>query len=156
HGVSINIQESRLPNVMYKMRLLGVSLGEVVVRSNVNPAKAIGRYPELGTLGVGRTADISVLEEQTGVFAFKDSWPAKRLGTKRLECVVTVRAGQILYERSARPTRPADTQIYDILIKHGSLAASPNHAGEVVDLGVTGGKIARIGRHLPAAHARVV
>ena len=45
------------------------------------------------------TIDITVLEEQTGVFAFKDSWPAKRLGTKRLDCVLTIRDGKIVYER---------------------------------------------------------
>jgi len=59
-----------------------MSLPEVLVRSTMNPSKEIGRYPELGTLGVGRVADIAVIEEQSGVFAFKDSWPAKRLGTK--------------------------------------------------------------------------
>jgi dihydroorotase len=76
HKASINIQRSNMPNVMSKMMLLGITLVEVVARSTVNPAKAIGRYPEVGTLGVGRTADITVLEEQAGVFAFKDSWPA--------------------------------------------------------------------------------
>jgi dihydroorotase len=73
-----------MPNVMSKMMLLGMSFPDVLVRSTVNPAKEIGRFPELGSLGVGKVADIAVLAERTGVFAFKDSWPAKRLGTKRL------------------------------------------------------------------------
>src|SRR5215831_11698545 len=103
HAASINIQQSDMPNVMSKMMLLGMSLGDTVARSTVNPAKAIGRYPELGTLTVGRAADIAVLEEQTGVFAFKDSWPAKRLGTKRLSCVLTIRDGKIVYERGPAP-----------------------------------------------------
>ena len=85
HAESLAIQQSTMPNVMSKLMLLGMSLDDVLVRSTVNPAKEIGRYPELGTLGVGRVADIAVLEQQTGVFVFKDSWPAKRLGTKRLE-----------------------------------------------------------------------
>jgi len=73
HKGSVNIQQSNMPNVMSKMMLLGMNFGDVLARSTVNPAKEIGRYPELGTLGTGKVADIAVLEEQTGVFAFKDS-----------------------------------------------------------------------------------
>jgi hypothetical protein len=40
------------------------------------------------------------------VFAFKDSWPAKRLGVRRLECVLTIRDGRIVYDRDGR-TFPA-------------------------------------------------
>ena len=35
----------------------------------------------------------------SGVFAFKDSWHVKRLGTRRLECVLTVRDGKLVYDR---------------------------------------------------------
>jgi dihydroorotase len=150
HKGSVNIQRSDMPNVMSKMMLLGMSLPDVLVRSTVNPAKEIGRYPELGTLGMGKVADIAVLAERTGVFAFTDSWPAKRLGTRRLECVLTVRDGKVVYERTPVPVSAADTQIYDVLIKHGRLA------NEEVDLALAGGRIARIGRRLPAAHARLV
>jgi dihydroorotase len=150
HRGSLNIQQSDMPNVMSKMMLLGMSFSEVLVRSTVNPARETGRYPELGTLGPGRVADIAVLEEQTGVFAFKDSWPAKRLGTKRLECVLTVRGGEVVYQRSRAETGAGNTQIYDILIKHGHLA------DEEMDVALIGARIARVGRRLPAAHARVV
>jgi dihydroorotase len=51
---------------------------------------------------VGRIADIAVLESQSGVFALKDSWPAKRLGGRRLECVLTIRNGHIVYDRDGR------------------------------------------------------
>ena len=68
---------------------------------------------------MGHVADIAVLEAESGVFAFKDSWPAKRLGTKRLENVLTVRAGKIVYERNPRPPAVQDTTIYDLLIKQG-------------------------------------
>jgi dihydroorotase len=102
HSSSILIQQSDMPNVMSKMMLLGMSLEDVILRSTVSPAKEIGRYPELGTLGEGRIADIAVLESQSGVFAFKDSWPAKRLGVRSLECVLTIRNGQIVYDRDGR------------------------------------------------------
>lgn len=150
HRASLSIQQSDMPNVMSKMMLLGMSFPEVLVRSTVNPAKEIRRYPELGTLGVGKVADIAVLAEQTGVFAFKDSWPAKRLGTKRLVCLWTVRDGNVVYERGPVPSETGDTQIYDVLIKHAQSAA-----GEV-DLALIGGRVARVGKRLPAAHARLV
>jgi dihydroorotase len=150
HKGSVSIQQSDMPNVMSKMMLLGMSFADVLVRSTVNPAKEIGRFPELGTLSVGKVADIAVLEEQTGVFAFKDSWPARRLGTKRLECVLMVRGGDVVYQRNPAAAGTADTQIYDILIKHARVG------NDETDVALIGARIARIGRRLPAAHARVV
>jgi dihydroorotase len=102
HSGSIMIQQSDMPNCMSKMMLLGMSLPDVVLRSTVNPAKAIHRYPELGTLGVGREADIAELELQHGVFAFKDAWGAKRLGSQRLENLLTIRGGKLAYDRDGR------------------------------------------------------
>src|SRR5271165_3501294 len=58
HSSSILMQQSDMPNVMSKMMLLGMTLEDVILRSTVNPAKEIGRFPELGTLGVGSIADI--------------------------------------------------------------------------------------------------
>src|ERR1051326_2795424 len=148
HSSSFAIQQSDMPNVMSKMMLLGMSLHDAVLRSTVNPAKAIGRYPELGTLTVGAVADIAVIEEQSGVFAFKDAWPAKRLGTKRLQCVVTIRDGKVVHEREGGvvPAQVSSGEIYDLLLKN---------AGQM-DVGVIGKTIARLGRGLPAAHARLV
>ena len=156
HKGSVAIQQSDMPNVMSKMMLLGMTFQDVLVRSTVNPAKEIGRYPELGTLGVGRVADIAVIEVQSGVFAFKDSWPAKRLGTTRLECVLTVRDGKVAYERHSGIPSTADTKIYDVLIKHAHVVDSDHHRDEDLDVGIIGGNIAALGRRLPAAHARVV
>jgi dihydroorotase len=106
HSSSILMQQSDMPNVMSKMMLLGMSLQDVILRSTVNPAKEIGRYPEIGTLGAGKVADIAVLENQNGVFAFKDAWPAKKLGAHRLDCVLTIRDGKVVYDRDGR-TFPA-------------------------------------------------
>jgi predicted amidohydrolase len=154
HSESMAIQQSTMPNVMSKLMLLGMSFADVLVRSTVNPAKEIGRYPEVGTLGMGKIADIAVLEEQTGVFAFKDAWPAKRLGTKRLEPVMTIRAGQVVFQRPAETARQGapDTTIYDLLFKHARLEG---HSDDV-DIGIIGNRVARIGHGLKAAHTRVL
>src|SRR5256714_3129349 len=51
-----------MANVMSKFLSMGVPLGDLIRRSTANPAHEIHR-PELGTLSVGREADIAVLEE---------------------------------------------------------------------------------------------
>jgi dihydroorotase len=98
HPGSVMNQVS-VPNCISKLMTLGMPLDDAIRRATVNPAKAIHRYPEMGTLEEGRTADIAVFELRTGVFAFIDSSHKKRLGTKNLECVLTVRDGKVVYDR---------------------------------------------------------
>jgi dihydroorotase len=144
HAASIVGQQSDMPNCMSKMLLLGMTLPDAVLRATVNPAKAIHRYPEIGTLGVGQIADIAVLDLANGVFAFKDAWGAKRLATKRLECAFTVRDGLVVYERGARDP-DGSTEIYDLLLRTGGQ-----------DIAIVGKRIARVGKNLRAAQARLV
>jgi dihydroorotase len=98
HAQSILTVQSDMPNCISKMMTLGMGLQEAIQRSTVNPARAIKRLPEFGTLGVGSNADVAVFNLETGVFAFTDAWRKKRLGTKRLECVFTVRDGKIVFD----------------------------------------------------------
>lgn len=82
---------------MSKMLNLNMPLPEVIARSSYVPAKVIGR-PELGTLSVGAEADVAVLkvrEEKTG---FTDCGGARLIGNQRLECALTVRAGEVVYD----------------------------------------------------------
>jgi dihydroorotase len=102
HSSSIMMPESDMPNCMSKMMNLGMTLQDAVLRSTVNPAKAIGRFPQLGTIGQGQEADVAVLRLRTGVFAFKDAWQNKLLGTKKLESVLTIRAGKVVYDLEGR------------------------------------------------------
>jgi hypothetical protein len=64
--------------------------------------------------------------------------------------VLTVRDGKVVYERTPAAVPAGETQIYDVLIKHGRVA------NEEMDLALIGTTIARIGHRLPAAHARLV
>jgi dihydroorotase len=98
HQSSIMGPQSDMPNCISKLMILGMSLQDAILRSTVNPAKAIHRFPELGTLGEGKVADIAVLELKTGVFAYKDAWNKKMLGTQKLENVLTVRGGALLWD----------------------------------------------------------
>ena len=99
HSSSIMLPESDMANCISKLMLLGMKLQDAITRSTVNPAKAISRFPEIGTLGEGRIADVAVFELRDGIFAYKDAWHNKRLGTKKLECVMTIRAGDLAYDR---------------------------------------------------------
>ena len=47
-------------------------------------------------------ADIAELELKTGVFAYTDAWHKKNIGTKKLECVLTVRNGKLVYDQGGR------------------------------------------------------
>src|SRR6266849_4749714 len=60
-----------MTNVMSKFLAMGVPLQDIVRRSTVNPAQEIHR-PELGTLSVGKEADIAVLEQLNGSFGYID------------------------------------------------------------------------------------
>ena len=102
HSSSIMIPESDMPNCISKLMNLGMSLQDGITKSTVNPAKAIGRFPEIGTLGEGSVADIAVLALRTGVFAYKDAWQKKLMGSKKLEAVMTIREGKLVYDREGR------------------------------------------------------
>lgn len=86
-----------LANVMSKFLCLGVPLEDVIRRTTVYPAQMLHR-PELGTLSVGSTADIAVFEMLKGKFAFRGSGGGKIVGDKRLQCVMTLFGGQIVYD----------------------------------------------------------
>jgi len=97
HQHSYLIPQANMANCMSKILNLGMPLEEVIYRSTVTPAREIKR-PELGTLSVGATADIAVLELQKGTFGYVDSGHARLKGTQRLRCLLTVRAGKIVWD----------------------------------------------------------
>jgi dihydroorotase len=109
HAISIMIPQSDMPNCISKLMTLGMTLQDAIARSTANPARAIKRFPELGTLGEGREADVAVFALRSGVFAYKDAWGHKMLGQKKLECVLTVRAGRIVYDQDGL-SRPLWTE----------------------------------------------
>jgi dihydroorotase len=85
--------------VMSKFLAMGVPLDDIIRRSTVNPAAEI-RRPELGTLTVGKDADIAVLELAKGNFSYIDCGVARFDGNAKLTARMTIRAGRILYDPS--------------------------------------------------------
>jgi dihydroorotase len=88
-----------MTEVISKFRAMGVPLNDLIRRSTVNPANEIHR-PELGTLSVGKDADIAVLQEEQGHFSYIDCGFARMDGNFRIVARMTVRAGRILYDPS--------------------------------------------------------
>ena len=86
-------------NVMSKFLALGVPLADVIRRSTVNPASEIHRS-ELGTLSIGKDADIAVLDLMHGHFGYVDCGVAKMDANEQLIARMTIRAGRILYDPS--------------------------------------------------------
>ncbi len=92
HGVVVDMQTT-----MNKILNAGMSLYDVIKLSTVNPANEIG-HPELGHLGVGACADVAVFKLHTGQFSFVDCGWARLTGDRKLECALTVRAGEIVFD----------------------------------------------------------
>ena len=94
-----NFTVLNMTQVMSKLLAMGVPLDDIIRRSTVNPAREI-RRPELGTLSVGKEADIAVLEQLSGKFSYIDCGFARMDGNVKLMARMTVRAGRILYDPS--------------------------------------------------------
>ncbi len=86
-----------MTNVMSKFLAMGVSIEDVIRRSTVNPAREIHR-PELGTLSVGAEADVAVFQFLEGRFTYGDNGNARLDGNAKLEPLMTIRAGHIVYD----------------------------------------------------------
>jgi dihydroorotase len=72
------------PNVLSKFLLLGMPLDQVIGMGTANAARVVPGFRELGTLRVGATADVAVLELRDGEFEFVDNYKGTRTGTQKL------------------------------------------------------------------------
>jgi dihydroorotase len=100
HTQNVNGPVINTLTTMSKLFNMGLPLEDVVFRTTVAPAREIG-HPELGTLDVGAEADIAVIGVQEGCFAFWDCGKARMKGNRLLECVLTLRRGEIVYNPAA-------------------------------------------------------
>jgi dihydroorotase len=88
-----------MTNVMSSIRNLGFSLADVIRMSTWNPAQEI-RRPQLGNLDIGAEADVAVLRLERGNFGLLDSAGARKSGTERILCELTLRKGQVVWDRN--------------------------------------------------------
>jgi dihydroorotase len=54
--------------------------------------------PELGQIAVGAEADVAVLRLLNGSFGFIDTGGGKMTGSQKLQCELTLRAGQVVWD----------------------------------------------------------
>ena len=97
HIGSMNSGMKDILNTMSKFLNLGMPLQDVV-RANTARAAEVIKRPDLGHLGVGTEADIAVLNVRTGKFGFIDIAGGKMPGDQKLECELTVKGGQVVWD----------------------------------------------------------
>jgi dihydroorotase len=83
-----------LPNVMSKLLMYGMPVGQAIAAATVNAARVFPSFDDRGTLNVGAPADVAILELREGSFEFLDNYKGTRTGRQRLFPVGTVLAGK--------------------------------------------------------------
>jgi dihydroorotase len=102
HSISVEGPVFDMPTTASKFLNLGMTLGDVIRRVTVAPAKAIGRDDELGYLAVGSVADIAVFDIEEGAFVFEDTHGIREYAPRRIKAFATIRAGKVWYPDDVR------------------------------------------------------
>ena len=101
HTGSQNAGMKDILNTMSKLMNLGMPMKDVVT-ANTAKAAAVIKRDDLGHLGVGTEADVAVLALRQGQFGYIDSAAGRMPGTQKLECELTIRAGQGVWDLNGR------------------------------------------------------
>jgi dihydroorotase len=88
-----------LPTVLTKFLPLGLSIEEIIAKCTVDAARVVGWQDRIGSLEVGREADIAVLQIVDDPVHLRDSVGAERLHKQRIAARWTVRAGEVFQGR---------------------------------------------------------
>jgi dihydroorotase len=84
-----------MTEIMTRFLGLGFTLEQVITMSTANPAKAVGVEERLGSLAVGRQADISVLDLKNGDWVVYDVLGTSLQVDRAFVPVLTVKRGQV-------------------------------------------------------------
>jgi dihydroorotase len=95
HTFSIDGPVFDLPTTMTKFLHLGMPLEEVVEKTTVAPARAIGREGEFGSLKPGMPADVAVFDLRSGEWELVDCHQNRRKVQQRLFCALSIRNGEV-------------------------------------------------------------
>ena len=109
HTGSQNSGMKDILNTMSKFLNMGMTLQDVVKANTATAARVIKR-PDLGRLSVGDEADIAVLNLRRGTFGFIDVAGGKLVGDQKLECELTVKGGQVVWDLNGI-SRPIWTEV---------------------------------------------
>ena len=84
-----------LPTVLTKFLALGLTLDQIITMCTINPARVIGWGDRLGTLEVGREADVSVLQVVNEPTKLRDSVGGEMTHNQRIAARWTIRGGEV-------------------------------------------------------------
>jgi dihydroorotase len=84
-----------LLTTLTKFLPLGLTLEQIIANCTVNAARAVGWQDRIGSLEVGREADIAVLQILDDPVTLRDSVGAEKLHRQRIAARWTVRAGEV-------------------------------------------------------------
>ena len=85
-----------LPSVLTKFLPLGLSFQQIIADCTINPARVVGWQDRIGSLEVGREADIAVLRIADEPVTLRDSVGKERLHKQRIAAKWTIRAGEVV------------------------------------------------------------
>jgi dihydroorotase len=91
-----------LPTVLTKFLPMGLTFDQIIANCTVNAARAVGWQDRIGSLEVGREADIAVLQILDGPVSLRDSVGAEKLHKQRIVAKWTIRAGEIFQGRGQK------------------------------------------------------
>jgi len=84
-----------LPTTLTKFLPLGLSLEKIIASCTVNAARVVGWQDRIGSLEVGREADIAVLQIVNQPTQLRDSVGGEKTHGQRIAVKWTVRAGEV-------------------------------------------------------------
>jgi dihydroorotase len=88
-----------LLTTLTKFLPLGLSFEQIVAKCTVDAARVVGWQDRIGSLEVGREADIAVLQIVDDPVSLRDSVGAERLHKQRIAARWTIRAGEVFQGR---------------------------------------------------------
>ena len=89
-----------LLTTLTKFLPLGLSLEQIIAACTINPARAVGWQDRIGSLEIGREADIAVLQFIDEPTRLRDSVGGERTYERRIAARWTIRAGEVFQGRS--------------------------------------------------------
>ncbi len=84
-----------LPTVLTKFLALGLTIDQIIAMCTINPAAVIGWQDRLGSLEVGRDADIAVLQIVNEPTKLRDSVGGEMTAEQRIAARWTIRRGEV-------------------------------------------------------------
>lgn len=100
HGANLHGPVYDMATTMTKFLHLGFSLPEVVRLSTTSPAELIHLEDELGSLAVGREADITLFRVIDGDLEIADSEKRVETARRHLQVEYTIRAGSVVHDKN--------------------------------------------------------